>query len=53
MREIRIKYNKVTIDEVVVELARYVEQGYHIVGCSIESTPCYGEDKYTIELVKH
>ena len=52
MREVEITYTNVKIDEVIVELARYVENGYHIVSWS--SSLCkYGEDEYTIRLVKH
>lgn len=52
MREIEINYTNVRIDEVVVELARYVEQGYRIKTWKLSSAYGY-EEKYIIELVKY
>ena len=53
MREIEITYTNVKIDDVIVELAKYIEQGFRI-RCWTSSCGCrYEEEKHTIELVKY
>lgn len=52
MREIEITYTNVKIDDVIVELASYIEKGYRVASWS--SKLCkYDEDKYTVRLVKY
>lgn len=51
MREIEITYTDVTIEEVVIELAKYVESGYSIVSVQQE-VGHYLKFKITINLVK-
>lgn len=50
MREIEITYTNVVLEEVIVELARYIENGFHIRTANWSWSP---ENTYTIELVKH
>lgn len=54
MREIEITYTNVKIDEVIVELARYIEQGYKITSwCTSLSYSSWDGDKCTVTLVKY
>lgn len=50
MREIEITYTNVELEEVIVELACYIKDGFHLRGANWSWSP---ENTYTIELVKH
>ena len=50
MREIEITYTDVKLEEIIVELARYIEDGFRI-RCWNATWSC--DNTYTIELVKH
>lgn len=53
MTEIEIKYNHLTLEEVIVDLAHHIERGYHISSWSAELSCCHDRDTYTICLVKY
>lgn len=53
MREIKITYTNVKIDEIITELARYIESGFRIMSWCTSCGGRYEEKKHTIELARY
>ena len=53
MREIEITYTDVSTEEVILELAEYVKNGYRITSYQVQHGYCYGTaSKHVVLLVK-
>lgn len=52
MRKVELTYTDVQIDEIIVEVAKYIEQGFHVRSwCTHGGHSIHNENK--IELVKY
>jgi hypothetical protein len=52
MREVELTYTDVQIDEIIVEVAKYIEQGFHVRSWTTRGGHGWHNEQ-TIELVKY
>ena len=52
MREVELTYTDVHIDEIIVEVAEYIKQGFHVRSWTTHGGHSYHNEN-TIELVKY
>jgi endonuclease YncB( thermonuclease family) len=52
MSKIEITFTGVILDQVIIELARHIEDGYHI-GHMVANCSFGDNEKYNVELVKY
>lgn len=53
MREVKLTYTDVQFDEIIVEVAKYIEQGFHVRSWTTHGGCSLHPNEQTIELVKY